>query len=101
MTTPRVRLPRSAAPGEVIEIRTLIDHPMITAVSAPGPRNMLARFDVTMNGAPLIAYEFANGSAANPTFSFHARAEAPGDFVFTWTHENGQQFVAEQSVSVG
>ncbi len=101
MSTPRVRLPRSAAPGEVIEVRTLIDHPMVTAVATPGPRDMLARFEVTMNGTPLIAYDFGNGSAANPTFTFFARAEAPGNFLFTWTHEDGRQFVAEQSVRVG
>jgi sulfur-oxidizing protein SoxZ len=98
--SPRVRLPDSAAPGEVIEVRTLIDHPMVTAVATPGPRDMLARFEVTLNGAPLIAYDFANGSAANPTFTFHARAETPGAFVFTWTHEDGRQFVLEQSVRI-
>lgn len=101
MSTPRIRLPRSAAPGEVIEIRTLINHPMVTAVTTPGPRDMLARFEATLNGEPLVAFDFANGSAANPTFTFHARAEAPGEFVFTWTHEDGRQFVAEQSVRVG
>ncbi len=100
MSTPRVRLPRSAAEGEEIEIRTLIDHPMITAVSTDQPRDMLARFEVMMNGTLLAAYNFENGSAANPTFTFYARAEAPGDFVFTWTHEDGRQFVAEQSVAV-
>lgn len=100
MSTPRIRLPRSAREGEVVEVRTLIDHPMVTAVSGPGPRDMLARFEATMNGETVIAYDFANGSAANPTFTFYVRAAAPGDFVFTWTHEDGRSFTAEGSVRV-
>ncbi len=99
-STPRVRLPRSASAGDTIEVRTLIDHPMVTAVSGPGPRDMLARFEATMNGETVIAYDFANGAAANPTFTFHVRAAAPGDFTFTWTHEDGRRFTTEGSVRV-
>lgn len=98
--TPRVRLPRSAGEGEEIEVRTLIDHPMITAVSSSDPRDMLARFEATLNGETVIAYDFFNGSAANPTFTFFVRAAAPGDFTFTWTHEDGRSFSTEQSVRI-
>ena len=101
MSTPRIRLPRSAQPGEEIEIRTLIDHPMITAVSSDEPRDMLARFEARMNGETVFAYDFANGSAANPSFTFYLRAEAPGDFTFTWTHEDGHSFSAEENVRIG
>ena len=101
MSTPRIRLPRSAAPGEEIEIRTLIDHPMITAVSSDDPRDMLARFEARMNGELVFAYDFANGSAANPSFTFYVKAAAPGEFTFTWEHENGETFTATESVRVG
>lgn len=101
MSTPRVRLPRSAAAGEAIEVRALLDHPMVTGIAGPNPRNMLARFEVTLNGALLIAYDYGSGSAANPTVFFHARAEAPGAFVFTWIHEDGTVVTHEQSVRVG
>ena len=101
MSTPRVRLPRSASPGEVIEVRTLIDHPMVTAITMPGPRDMLDRFEVTVNGERVFAYDFDNGSSANPTFTFHVRLEETSAFVFTWTHEDGHSFVAEGEVAVG
>ena len=101
MSTPRIRLPRSARSGEEIEVRTLIDHPMITAVSTSEPRDMLARFEATMNGETVIAYDFANGSAANPTFTFHVTVTETSDFVFTWTHEDGHSFTVEQTVEVG
>jgi sulfur-oxidizing protein SoxZ len=101
MSTPRIRLPRSAAPGQVIEVRTLIDHPMVTGLSSPGPRDMLDRFEAVANGETVFAFDFGNGSAANPTFTFHVRVERTTDFVFTWTHEDGRSFVAEGVVTVG
>jgi len=101
MSTPRVLIPDTATVGEVIQIRTLIDHPMITAVSSDLPRDMLDRFDVTMNGEPLFAYDFYNGSAENPTFTFFARIDAASDFVFVWTHEDGETFTVERSVAIG
>jgi len=101
MSTPRIRLPRSAAPGEEIEVRTLIDHPMITGISSNDPRDMLERFTVTVNGAEIFAFDFDNGSAANPTFTFTVALQETAHFVFTWTHEDGHAFEAEQSVSVG
>jgi sulfur-oxidizing protein SoxZ len=100
MSTPRIRLPQRAAPGEVIEVRTLIDHPMVTGISSPGPRDMLARFEATVNGETVIAYDFDNGSAANPTFTFHVRVSETSAFVFTWTHEDGRTFTAEETVRV-
>ena len=98
--TPRVLLPREARAGDTIEVRTLIDHPMITAVAIEGPRDMLARFEARMNGDLVLAHDFANGSAANPGFTFFVRAAAPGDFAFTWTHEDGRSFTLERSVQI-
>lgn len=100
MPTPRFRLPASAGEGEEIEVRTLIDHPMITAVSSSDPRDMLATFTATMNGETVFSYDFGNGSAANPTFTFYVRVAAPGDFTFVWTHEDGTEYRAKDSVAV-
>lgn len=100
MSTPRVRLPRSARAGESIEVRTLIDHPMATGIASLNPRNMLATFEALMNGETVFRYEFGNGSAANPTFTFHVRASEPGQFEFIWTHEDGTEFRADESVAV-
>lgn len=100
MATPRIRLPRSAAQGEEIEIRTLLNHPMVTGVSGNAARDMLARFEAQMNGETVFACDFANGSAANPTFAFHVRAAAPGDFTFIWTHEDGREVTASESVRI-
>ena len=101
MSTPRIRLPRQAAPGEAVEVRTLIDHPMVTGVGTSEPRDMLARFEVTVNGESVFTCDFDNGSSANPTFTLHVQLQETSAFVFTWTHEDGHSFVAEGEVRVG
>lgn len=104
MSQPRVRIQRTAKPGEVIEIRTLIDHPMESGIrtqSAPVARNILATFTATMNGAPLFQADFGNGASANPYFVFFAKVETTSEFAFVWTHENGETFRASATVRVG
>jgi sulfur-oxidizing protein SoxZ len=100
MSTPRVRLPRSASKGEIVEIRTLIDHPMITGISSPGPRDMLDRFVARMNGEVIFSFDFDNGTSANPYVVFFARLEETSAFEFVWTHENGTEFTSTGEIRV-
>ncbi len=101
MSTPRIRLPRSATSGEVIEIRTLIDHPMTTGISSPAPRNMLESLVVEMNGEVVFTQEFDNGTSENPYVVFFVRVHETSDFRFVWSHEDGSAFTAEGRVQVG
>jgi sulfur-oxidizing protein SoxZ len=100
MSTPRVRLPRSAGKGEVVEIRTLIDHPMVTGLSSPAPRDMLERFVARMNGEVVFTTDFDNGTSANPYIVFFVRLEETSAFEFVWTHEDGTAFTSEGEVRV-
>jgi sulfur-oxidizing protein SoxZ len=105
LSTPRVRIQRSARAGEVIEIRTLIEHPMETGLRHDGgravPRDMLTRLAVRMNGEPVLEAEFRNGTSANPYHVFFVRIERTSSFDFTWTDANGRTARAEARVSVG
>ena len=100
MSTPRVRLPKSASKGEIVEIRTLIDHPMITGVSSPAPRDMLAKFVARMNGEVVFSFDFKNGTSANPYVVFFVRLEETSAFDFVWTHENGTEFTSTGEIRV-
>jgi sulfur-oxidizing protein SoxZ len=105
LATPRIRIPRSARAGEVIEIRTLIEHPMQTGLhQEPGraaPRDMLTRLLVRLNGETVLAAEFRNGTSANPYHVFFVRMDRTGVFEFTWTDERGRSARAEARVTVG
>jgi sulfur-oxidizing protein SoxZ len=101
LSPPRIRIPRSARAGEVIEIRTLIEHPMETGLHQAGARrDMLTRLLVRMNGDTLLAAEFRNGTSANPYHVFFVRMERTSAFDFTWTDEAGRSARVEARVSV-
>ena len=101
---PRIRIPRSARAGEVIEIRTLIEHPMETGLRHEAgralPRDMLTRLMVRLNGETLFAADFQNGTATNPYHVFFVRLDKSGHFEFIWSAAKGRQARAEARVAV-
>lgn len=94
MNAPRIRAPRNARPGEVVEIRTLVEHPMESGLRHEGgrlvPRNMLARLAIRVNGEVALQVEFRNGSAANPYHVFFLRMERASDIEVVCTDEQGR-----------
>ncbi|WP_431284808.1 thiosulfate oxidation carrier complex protein SoxZ [Humitalea sp. 24SJ18S-53] len=92
--TPRLRVPRTARAGEVVEIRTLIEHPMETGLRQEGgrtvPRDLLNRVTVRVNGETALVAELRNGTSVNPYHVFFLRIERTSDLDFTWTDEAGR-----------
>lgn len=104
MNAPRIRAPRSARAGEVVEIRTLLEHPMETGLRQEGgrtvPRDMLSRLLVRVNGEVALQAEFRNGSAANPFHVFFLRVERTSELDFTWTDEAGRSARATHRINL-
>jgi len=89
-----LNLPQTARRGEVIEIRTLIQHVMETGYRLDGsgqpiPRDILRSFTCVYNNAEVFRAEFSPAIAANPFLSFTVVAEEDGILIFTWTGDNG------------
>ena len=88
-----IKLPATAAPGEVIEIRTMIQHPMETGYR-PGPngkllpRDIIRRFTCAYGGEVIFSAELHPAIAANPFISFTTVATATGTVTFTWEGDN-------------
>jgi sulfur-oxidizing protein SoxZ len=89
-----IKLPDMATPGEVIEIRALIQHPMETGYR-PGPngtilpRDIIRRFTCAYDGEVIFAAELHPAIAANPFLSFTTTATRRGPVTFTWEGDNG------------
>ena len=89
-----IKLPDTATPGEVIEIRALIQHPMETGYR-PGPngtilpRDIIRRFTCAYDGEVIFAAELHPAIAANPFLSFTTTATRSGPVTFTWEGDNG------------
>ena len=103
--TTRIVLPATAKQGDVVTIKSLIQHPMVTGhgrddVGKPIPRDIVHTFFVTYDGAEIFRVELFPGVAANPFFSFSTRATATGDIVFTWEDDKGGKTVETRRLTV-
>lgn len=103
---PRVRVPKKAAKGEVIEIKTLISHKMETGVRKDKkgkliPRKIINKFEATFNGSPVISSTWHPAVSANPYMSFHAKVEESGTFEFKWTDDDGSVYEKSAKITVG
>jgi len=94
MTRALITMPATAKRGDVIDIRTLIAHPMETGYR-PGadgailPRNLIRRFTCHYDDVLVFSAELFPAVAANPFIAFSTVAIASGTLRFVWTGDNG------------
>jgi sulfur-oxidizing protein SoxZ len=100
----RIIMPSSAKAGEIVEIRTVIVHPMITGHSAgtanASPRRIIHTFHVHYDGEEIFRAELGPGIAANPVLAFTTVATGTGDMVFTWVDDTGEVAVERRLLTV-
>ena len=105
MTRALINVPAKAQRAEVIEIKTLISHPMETGyrrdnVGNPIPRNIISRFVCTYNGVEVFRADLFPAVAANPFLSFFAVATESGTIDFQWIDDHGNTQTASASIEV-
>ena len=103
---PRIRVQAKARKGEIIEVKTLITHPMESGQrkDADGklvPRMIVNGFAATHNDMPVIDATLEPAIAANPYMSFFLRVEESGTLKMTWTDDLKQSWSAENKIEVG
>ncbi len=102
---PRLRVPATAKKGEVVEVKTLITHPMESGQrkGADGklvPRMIVNSLKVTYNGKPVLDVTMEPAVAANPYMAFFLRVEESGTLKFTWTDDLKNSWTAESKIEV-
>ena len=100
-----LNVPATARRGEVIAIRTLIQHTMETgyrpnADGVVAPRDIIRRFRCTYDGAVVFSAEFSPAIAANPFLSFTTVATNSGALEMTWEGDNGFAQTETRSITV-
>ena len=98
-----INVPAKAKHGEIIEIKTLISHPMESGyrVGANGtmiPRDIVRQFVCTYNGEDVFRAELSPAIAANPFISFFTVATESGTIAFEWRSDNG--FAASETAAI-
>ncbi len=101
---PRVRVPKQAAAGDVVQIKTMIRHAMESGErkDADGrviPRSIINRFTVDFEGQSVIDVTLQPAISTNPYFEFEAMVPSSGTFVFTWYDDDGDIYTDTQSIT--
>ena len=100
-----INVPSRAKVGDIIEIKTLVSHPMETGYRAGLggeiiPRDIIQAFVCTYNGEEIYRATFSQAIAANPYLSFHTQAMETGTLEFRWTGDNDFLLVETAAITV-
>lgn len=102
---PRVKVPKKAAAGDIITIKSLISHKMESGrrknkKGEPIPRKIINKFTVTFNGADVFSADIEPAVSANPYFEFGAKVNESGTFKFVWVDDDGSEYTTEKKITV-
>jgi sulfur-oxidizing protein SoxZ len=105
VTQALVNVPAKAKRGEVIEIKTLISHPMETGYrhdtnGAPIPRDIIHTFVCRYNGEEVFRADLHPAIAANPFITFFTVATESGVIELTWTPDHGEPAAQKANITV-
>lgn len=94
MASALINVPERANRGDIIEIKTLVSHPMETGfrrtqLGAVIPRDIIRTFVCTYNGTEVFRAELHPAISANPFLVFSTIATESGTLAFHWTGDNG------------
>lgn len=103
---PRVKVPKKAAAGDVITIKTLISHKMESGQRKDKegnviPRSIINRFTCDFNGENVVDITLEPAISTNPYLEFEAKVPEAGDFQFTWYDDDGSVYEATKSIAIG
>jgi len=94
---PRVKVPKEVSMDEIIEIKTLIRHPMHSGrmKDTDGktiPRQIINAFSAKFNGKQVFQMELEPSISTNPYIVFQYKAKESGTFDFEWEDDNGEKY---------
>ncbi|WP_170394054.1 thiosulfate oxidation carrier complex protein SoxZ [Ruegeria arenilitoris] len=102
---PRVKVPKTAAAGETITIKTLISHKMESGQRKDKegnviPRSIINRFTCEFNGEMVVDVTMEPAISTNPYFQFEATVPEAGEFVFTWYDDDGSVYDEKKTIEI-
>ncbi len=103
---PRVKVPKSAKIGDMVEIKTLISHKMETGLRKDKktgeniPRMIINSFVAKFNGKQVFKSTMYPAISANPYFAFFLKVPEAGELELTWTDDNGSSESTTKKIAV-
>lgn len=105
MPTVRLQAPEKARPGEIVEVKALVQHPMESgfrrdARGQPIPRKILNKVTVTFEDELVLEGDWFIGVAASPFLAFDLRVERAGTLRITWRDDDGTLITAQHRIEL-
>jgi sulfur-oxidizing protein SoxZ len=105
MTDALVNIPETAAPGEIVEIKLLISHPMETGFRplADGtlvPRDIITSVRCLYGGETVLEVDLNPAISANPFLTFHLRVDRSDEIAVEWTDWGGNVHREARQITV-
>ncbi len=105
MAAIRLSVPATAARGEVVEVKALIQHEMESGFRRGSrgeviPRDIITDFECLYNGEQVFRATLFPGVSANPFLTFHTVAVRSGTLEFRWTDQNGETWSDTAEITV-
>ena len=102
---PRVKVPKEVSIDEIIEIKTLIRHPMHSGrmKDVDGqtvPRQIINSFIAKFNGKKIFQMDLEPSISTNPFIVFQYKAKESGKFDFEWIDDNGEKYSISKNMVV-
>lgn len=102
---PRAKIPKEAEIDEVIEIKTLIRHPMHSGrvKNAEGktiPKHIINKFEAKFNGELIFSMKLEPSISSNPYISFPFKVLKSGKFDLEWTEDGGNIYKLSKNMKV-
>ena len=102
---PRVKVPKEVLMDEIIEIKTLIRHPMHSGrmKDTDGntiPKQIINAFSAKFNGQEVFKMDLEASISTNPYIVFQYKAKETGTFDFEWLDDNGEKYSISKKMIV-
>ena len=102
---PRVKVPKEVSIDDIVEIKTLIRHPMHSGrmKDADGktiPKQIINSFSAKFNGKKVFQMDLEASISTNPYIVFQYKAKESGKFDFEWIDDNGEIYSISKEMVV-
>ena len=102
---PRVKVPKEVSIDEIVEIKTLIRHPMHSGrmKDVDGqtiPRQIINFFSAKFNGKEVFQMNLEPSISTNPYIVFQYKAKESGKFDFEWIDDTGEKYSISKDMVV-
>ncbi len=101
----RAKVPKESEVNEIIEVKTLLRHPMHSGRMKDSegntiPRKIINKFIAYFNEEVVFSVEIEPSISSNPYIVFPFKVKKPGIFEFVWKEDTGEEYKMEKKLTI-